>query len=224
MELIIQRAKEFVRNKFITDQNVVAILLVGSAARGTADELSDIDFYILLDQEIGRTSEILVFDGRKIELLYNTIVGAKGYLYRENCALYRNVSSMLENSKFVYGNREIANELLAYATNNTSSVLNLAKETIDQYLSSATDFLDEMKRYSNSNDRVAYMLSQKQFLDAIMPLIVFTSGTYMQKPNLLSNWLKKNDPSIYGLLEKLAENADFGSARSLFDSINSKIK
>ncbi len=200
-------------------ENIALLLLVGSVARGQSDELSDYDYYAIT-RSVGRDEQKqLDIQDRKVEILFDTQDTVQAYLAREKNALYRNVSSMLADSIFVNGDEDLAESLRSVAMGNIQSKTVLSQAERLQYLASANDFFDDLVRAERSNDKVSSLLCAKQFLDAALPLLVCTMGTYMQKPNLLSEWIKANQPHIYFMLKQIATSYDLGAANKLLTLI-----
>lgn len=106
---------EFIK-KYLNDDDVEAILLVGSYAVGNHNKYSDIDVYIILNDNVDyRERGNKLVDNYLIEYFINPIYKIKEYLLEDRRGHGGAMANMLLKGKVLYDKNNIVQELQKFA-------------------------------------------------------------------------------------------------------------
>ena len=102
---------EFIK-PYIDDPNILAILLVGSYAAGNQNDYSDIDVYLVLDDQAGyRVRGNKLVNGFMIEYFINPVYMIKKYMADDKRGFGGAMANMLLNGKVLFERKDVIKDL-----------------------------------------------------------------------------------------------------------------
>jgi len=113
--------KKFIDSCHFKD-DIDCIFLAGSHASGNADEFSDIDLFIVLNDSVDwRERGNKRVDGFLIEYFANPARQIKKYIYNDHAKVKLTSINMILNGIVVFGDSSVANELIEYCRKKMAS-------------------------------------------------------------------------------------------------------
>lgn len=199
---IITNLSRQVISKYAKSRNVLGIFLIGSAAQGTFDRYSDVDFFIVLKKQGGAKQEkITAKTGIAIELLFNTSEEVKQYLQREKLNIRRNVSHMLATGMILYQSSPFIRKLQNAAKKNIESKTKYSKGEIMMHKYSLEDFLEDARRDVSCKNTIAFYLDSCFFIQNAIDLLLKLNGNFYRKPKEMKTLLQHIDSNFLRLLQ-----------------------
>lgn len=188
-------------------ETIEGIFLVGSAARGTMDNLSDVDFYIIM-REPHTTSRKSYKDtsGRTVEILFDTYKDVVGYLKDERGNLYRNVATMLADGKILHQTEGRMQRLQQSAQEVLASRTAYSADEMTMHIYSLTDFLSDAKR--NLDNPIAFCINSQHFIENVVAFSFKKRHSYYKKPELMAKELAADEPELHGHLLAFTTSGD----------------
>ena len=200
--LLIDAATNDVLSHYRDKAGVLAILLIGSAAQGTFDKYSDVDFLLIFNakQKIAR-KQYVDKSGAMVELLFYDLTEVKNILKKEKYALVRNTSHMLAHSKVILSNDgAVVEELIKNAQTNMKTKTRYSDKEILMHLYSINDFLSDARRDVDNKDPVAFYLDSNNLIQNMIDQLLKINGQYNVKPKDMKALLSALDNEFCSLL------------------------
>lgn len=198
---------EKVVRRYVDDGNVVGIMLIGSAARGTFDQYSDVDFWIVLKKRSDYSRQHLTVNSIPVELLFDTVAEIKKYFKEERASVRRNASLIFSEGKILYKRgREI--ELLQRQAKRNLKIktrLTSNERTMHQY--SLDDFFTKGLRAYKKKDFISFHLYVTYIIANSLELFLKVHGEYFRKTNDTLQLIRARDRQYYRLLEQICNSA-----------------
>ena len=211
---IITGASDQLIDRYKKTKNILGIFLIGSAARGTFDEYSDIDFFIILaKQGKYRRQKFSTETNFDVEILFNTVKEVRQYLEGEKTSLYRNTSHMLENGKIIYQTSPKVRQLQHTAQKNMRTRIKYSNDEIVMHKYSIDDFLEDARRDAAHNDVIAFHLDSHFLIQNSIELFLKLSNNSYRKPKEMARLLQSIDRHFVVLLQ------NFYKIRTLQDKL-----
>lgn len=91
-----------VAERYRKDRNVLGVMLFGSTVKGTFDEFSDVDIFILLGKKSGVSRENFIQDNLRVDTIFNTKGETLSCLKHDKNNLRRITSHMLAHGRILY--------------------------------------------------------------------------------------------------------------------------
>ena len=193
--------------RYSHDRNVVGILVFGSMARGTADQFSDVDIYIISKSkgEISRLS--FQYEQKQVELLFDSTEDLRAFLKAERSSVHRNISQMMAQSKVLYASdAKILDTIINEARANLATKTKLTRDEIVMHRYSTSDFLVKAKRDAHNKDAIAFGMTSGLLVANVLELFLKINGLYFKQPKDLSKDLAKIDERFAKLLSSFYES------------------
>ncbi len=192
-----QNGWQFALNRFIKkykkQKDVEAILLVGSYAAGNENEYSDIDVYIVINDNANyRIRGNKLVNGYLIEYFINPVKRIKKYLEEDKRGYGGSVANMFINGKVLYDKNNIVPDLIKEAKKYRK--IRPPKDDLRYY--ACWDAYDEYKA-AKYHDDLQYYICLQRLIEAYLynhgyqigPMIkiekVFKDQEYRKKYNLV---------------------------------------
>ncbi len=211
---MISQASDKIVDQHKTDKNVLGILLVGSAARGTSDEFSDIDFHVILDKPNKFQRQKFVAQEKiDVELLFDTADNLTKYIEEERSTIHRNVSLILADGKILYDNSPLVREIQHKAQDIMAGKTKYTEDEIVMHKYSVDDFLSDAKRDVKNDDIIAFNLDGNFIIQNAIELLLKLNGDYYRKPKAMRELLKHIDGDFAALVE------DYYQTQNLSDKL-----
>jgi predicted nucleotidyltransferase len=219
MKKFIRGICEDVVKRYKPDKNVLGILLFGSVVRNKFDEFSDVDIYILLSEK-GKFSRMnYIQNGVRVDIIFNTIEGAKKYLKEERNSLRRNTSHMLAYGVIFFQRGKSLKKLQSIAKKNLTLKTIYEKNEILMHKYSIDDFWGEVQRDIKNNDYVAFGLDSQLLVSNIIELFLKLDGGFLRQPNEMMDTLKKLDKNFSGHVKKFYKASDMQSKKQILSCL-----
>lgn len=183
-------------NQYKNEDYFVGALLTGSYLTGNNNQNSDIDVYIITNNEITwRERGNKLIDGYMIEYFINPISKIKSYFTKELESYHLSTTMMFVNSKIIYDK-----------TNEVQALVDIAKDNIKNLnnLKEIDDFKYKSNCYSvwDSYDELESKYKEKEDID-------FTYYLFLQKV-IDGYFYNKQIPSLpLNKIEKILKNEDY---------------
>lgn len=199
---IINRISDQVVSRYKKTKNILGIFLIGSAARGTFDEYSDIDFLIILAKRGKyRRENFSTETNFDAEILFNTLWEIKRYLKEEKASIYRNTSHMLANGKIIYQISPIVRRLQRAAQKNMKGKTKCSNDEIVMHKYSLGDFLEDARRDAAHKDAIAFYLDSHFLIQNSIELLFKLNNNFYRKPKEMAGLLRSIDHHFVVLLQ-----------------------
>ncbi len=193
MNRIIREICDFMVGKYRRDENVLGVMLFGSAARGKSDKYSDIDFYILLKKKNEFSRKNFVKNSLRVDIIFNTLLEAKTYLKNDEKNVKRITSHMLAHGIIIYKKGRILENLQFVAGKNLELKTKYNASDVLMHKYSIDDFLGEIRRDLKNQDIIAFNLDRQLLMNNIIELFLKIRGNFWKQPNEMARILKESD-------------------------------
>lgn len=213
-----KKIEDRVIKEFGTKKNVLAIFVFGSTVRGNADQYSDIDFLVLLKKKYPYSRKSFLAEGVRADVLFETKRDMDKYLAEEKNNVRRISSHMLAHSRILFTRDGSEKKMQVLAKQNLKGKTKYTRSEILMHLYSIDDFLSEVRRDEENDDRVAFDIDSHLLINNSIELLLKLSGEYLRQPKEMKIVLEKIDPEFLSLLERFYE------MRSLADKVKILIK
>ena len=182
-EVSVLRSKDFVE----------AVAVVGSYARDPEAEHSDIDFFIIVDED-WRKRETERVDETVVERFYNSVDGAEAYL--EGDEWWKNFH-WFKNADVRYDPEGLFDKLLETAEERKMEALDLSEEDKDKILYSIWDRYQDL----DSDDVGRQRFLMNDFVDYLVQKDFLLKGMVPVKRNYRLEKLESFDGYMYKLVQ-----------------------
>jgi predicted nucleotidyltransferase len=218
--LLISTATNNVLSYYRDKTDVSAILLIGSAAQGTFDKYSDIDFLLFFNtkQKLTR-KQYIDKSGVIVELLFDDLAEVKNILKKEKYGLQRNTSHMLAHSKVIFSYDGAVEELIKNAQTNMKTKTRYTDKEILMHLYSINDFLSDARRDVDNQDPVAFYLDSNNLIQNMIEQLLKINGQYNVKPNAMKAMLSSLDNEFCSLLIDFDKETDLGKKLHILEAM-----
>lgn len=193
MDKVIKKIISNIVKEYRQDRNVLGVMLFGSAARNKFDQYSDIDVYILLSRKGKFSRKNFISQGRRIDIIADTVKEAKSYLKEDKNNVKRNTSHMLAYGKIFFQRSSVLKKIQRIAKDNLLLDTKHKNSEILMHKYSIDDFWGEVQRDVKSGDVLAFGLDGQLLLDNILELFLKINGTFFRQPNEMMKTLRKLD-------------------------------
>lgn len=200
-QLIIKEIVRGVVGRYRKEKNVLGIMLFGSAVRGTFDEFSDVDIFILLRRKSALSRENFVQGGLRVDIIFNTQKAAAGYLKHDKGSVKRITSHMLAYGKILYQKGKILSALQSVAKSNLRSKTEYTNGEVLMHKYSIDDFWGEVRRDARNKDLIAFNLDSQLLVGNIIELFLKIKGKPFGQSNEMKEILGKLDKNFERQLE-----------------------
>lgn len=213
-----KKIEDRVIKEFGTKKNFLAIFVFGSTVRGNADQYSDIDFLVLLKKKYPYSRKSFFVEGVRADVLFETKRDMNKYLAEEKNNVRRISSHMLAHSRILFTRDGSEKKMQVLAKQNLKGKTKYTRSEILMHLYSIDDFLSEVRRDEENDDRVAFDIDSHLLINNSIELLLKLSGEYLRQPKEMRIVLEKIDPEFLSLLERFYE------MRSLADKVRILVK
>jgi len=194
--------------KYSKDQNVLGILLFGSAARGKFDEFSDIDILILLTEKPEFARENFIIDGTRADIILHPISDVRCYLRLEKFQVHRNFTHMIAHGKIIYEKTKDLEKIIQLSKKNLNMKTKYSSDEILMHLYSIDDFFGGVQRAVKRKDIISYANNSYLMINNAIELVLKKNGKYWLAPDELSNLLSNYDKKILMLIQNFYQKSD----------------
>ena len=206
MEKLIQKICSDVVKQYEPDKNVLGIILFGSAVRNKFDEYSDVDIYVLLNKKAKFSRSNFIKNGARIDIIFNTIQEARGYLKEDRNNLRRITSHMLAYGEILFQRENSLEKIQTVARNNIKLKTTYKKSEILMHKYSIDDFWGEVQRDIKNKDHLAFGLDSQLLINNIIELFLKLNGNFLQQPNEMTKTLERLDNKFAGCVKNFYKN------------------
>lgn len=215
MKKIIRKICDDVVKQYEPDKNVLGIMLFGSAARNKFDQYSDIDIYILLNQN-GKFSRSNFIKNRvRVDIILNTIKEARGYLKEDKNNLRRITSHMLAYGKILFQRKKDLEEIQSIAKDNLKLKTEYKNSEILMHKYSIDDFWGEVQRDIQSRDYLAFGLDSNLLVSNIIELFLKLNGEFLRQPNEMLKILDRLDKNFSHQIKNFYKASDIQNKKRI---------
>lgn len=193
MQATIKKICDDIVRSYKTHDNVLGVLLFGSAARGKFDGFSDIDIFILLKKKGRFSRKNFIKDNLRVDIILNTLADAKRYIDNDKNSLRRITSHMLAHGIILFQRGDSLSSLIKAASANLKLKTKYSADEVLMHKYSIDDFWGEVQRDLKNKDYIAFGIDSNLLMNNIIELLLKLRGTYLPQPNLLAGVLKKID-------------------------------
>jgi predicted nucleotidyltransferase len=210
------------------DSNVLGILLAGSYAQSTPDTHSDLDVYIITDEQDWRERGNTFIDGYEIEYFINPTKQINAYLDEDETDLRPVTAHMFTYCKILYRKDITPNPM--------DKLIDRAAEIIVKSLPELDDTAIELARYcfddgvkdlldaKSSNDLLTYHLMAHSMIKQALTIFYRFNNVRQEKSKRMNEQLQKIDQHFLGLLMAVfTESYEFTTLNSLISYIEDLI-
>lgn len=208
MDKIIQKICNDIVKQYKKDENVLGIMLSGSAARNKSDQYSDVDIYILLNKKGKFSRSNFVKNGLRVDIIFNRIKEVESYLKKDKNNLRRITSHMLTHGKILFQRGNNLRKTQTVAKNNLQLKTKYKNSEILMHKYSIDDFWGEVQRDIKNKDYLAFGLDSQLLVNNILELFLKLNGEFLQQPNEMTKILKRLDRKFRDRLEIFYEEGD----------------
>ncbi|MHA2278852.1 MAG: nucleotidyltransferase domain-containing protein [Candidatus Kariarchaeaceae archaeon] len=189
---------------FRQDSNVLGILLTGSYAHSTPDTHSDLDIYIITDEQHWRERGNTFIDGYEIEYFINPTKQINAYLDEDETDLRPVTAHMFSHSKILYRKDMESNPI--------DQIIKRAKKILDKPLPDLDTPSIELARYGfddgtkdlldakSSNDILAFHLTSHLIIQQAIRIFYRVKNIRQEKLKRMGVQLKTLDQQFYNRL------------------------
>ena len=196
--------KEFIQD-YISDPNVVGIILTGSFVHGDPGPRADLDIHIVLKESNNRDRGNIFIDGHEIEYFVNPVNQIERYFEKEfpndisTAHMFGNSIVLFEKGPDLQRLINIAKHYLRKARPDmTSYDIYFCRYELDDYRKDILDALDE-------NDKFTFELISIQIIRAIIHYFGRYKNFYPGKPKRLLKQLQEIDKTFANILKGYLE-------------------
>jgi len=188
--------------KYSQNVNVLGIMIFGSAVSDNFDNFSDVDFYILSKNE-GQYSRYNYLDnGRRVDIIFDSLQVVKQYLNEERVGLYRNVSHMLAKGKIIYQRGKYFQKLQYFAKKNLENKIKYPKEKLLMCEYSIDDYYAKSCRDYKKGDYFSFGVHSGLVISNAVELVLIKHKEFLRPAPELGILLKKIDESFFAILNQ----------------------
>jgi predicted nucleotidyltransferase len=202
MEKFIQKICRGVVKKYKPDENVLGILLFGSAARNKFDQYSDVDIFILLNAKGKFSRSNFINNKVRVDIIFNTTKEAKNYLKEDRNNVKRNTSHMLAYGKILFQRSNDLGKIQRIAKDNLRLKTKYKNSEILMHKYSIDDFWGEVQRDFANNNYVAFELNSCLLIKNIIVLLLKIKGDFLRRSSETVDIINKNDKKLGNDIKK----------------------
>lgn len=219
MKKNIQKICEDIVKQYKQDENIVGILLFGSAARQKFDKYSDVDIYVLSNKKSEFTRSNFVRYGLRVDVIIDTIKEAESYLNEDKYNLRRITSHMIAHGIILFQKGRNVEKIQSLAKNNIILKTRYTRNEVLMHKYSIDDFWGEIQRDLQNNDQVAFGLDSHLLITNIIELFLKINGEFLKQPNEMQEMLKKLDKSFSKHVQSFYEAKDNQSKKRILANL-----
>ncbi|MBN2306778.1 nucleotidyltransferase domain-containing protein [Candidatus Peregrinibacteria bacterium] len=193
MKKIIEKICDNFVKKYNQDNNILGIMLFGSAARNKYDQYSDVDIYVLLKRKGQFSRRSFISNGIRIDIILDTVKETNRYLQEEKNNLRRITSQMLASGKIIYQKTNMLSNIQSIARKNLTLKTKFTKEEILMHKYSIDDFWGEVQRDIRKKNYLAFGLDSHLLMNNMIELLLKLNREYLRQPNEMTKLLNTLD-------------------------------
>lgn len=215
MDNIIQEICNDIVEQYKQDQNILGIMLFGSAAQNKFDQYSDVDIYILLNKKGELSRNNFVKDKVRVDIIFNTAGEANSYLKEEKGSIRRVTSHMLAYGKILFQREGALKKAQFIAQRNLTLKTKYKDEEVLMHKYSIDDFWSEVQRDIKNKDYLAFGLDSYLLVTNIIELFLNLNGEFLQQPNEMTKLLERLDKKLADLIENFYIENDIQKKKTI---------